>query len=98
MLETEKKSFTIERLNQQGQITIPDDYRRALDLSDGSAIAVLHVGDVIVLAPYDDEFAEVAGRLEVAMHDSGLTLEDMLDEAGKVRADIVKKEFGYEGE
>jgi len=45
---------------------------------------------------FADEFEEVAGRLEVALRDSGLTLEELLEEAGSVRAEIVKKEFGYE--
>lgn len=45
---------------------------------------------------FADEFAEVAGRLEIAIRDSGLSLEELLEEAAKVRTEIVKKEFGYE--
>ena len=94
MLETEKKNFSVERLGEQGQITIPDEYRRALDLTKGSTLAVIQVGDALVLAPCDDEFEQVAGRLEAAFRDSGVTLEELLEATQQARVEIMRKEFG----
>jgi bifunctional DNA-binding transcriptional regulator/antitoxin component of YhaV-PrlF toxin-antitoxin module len=94
VLETEKKNFSVERLGEQGQITVPDEYRRALSLTKGSTLAVIQVGNALVLAPCGDEFEQVAGRLEASLRDSGVTLEELLEATQQARVEIVRKEFG----
>jgi AbrB family looped-hinge helix DNA binding protein len=94
MLETEKKNFSVERLGEQGQITLPDEYRRALDLSSGSQIVLLQVGDALVVTPFDEELSNLTSHLESAMHEAGCSVEDLLEEARKARAEIVQEEFG----
>lgn len=94
MLETEKKNFSVERVGEQGQITIPDEYRRAFSLSSGSQIVLLQVGDALVVAPYDEELSNLTSHLESAMHEAGCSVEDLLEETRKARTEIVREEFG----
>lgn len=96
MVDPGKRVFSLARLSEGGQVTIPAEYRRSLALSNNSAIVLVQVGDALVLAPYDDELAEVTGRLEARLSEAGLEVEDLIAAANKARSDITREEFGEE--
>ncbi|HWP43605.1 MAG TPA: AbrB/MazE/SpoVT family DNA-binding domain-containing protein [Blastocatellia bacterium] len=96
MANTGKKAISIARLSENGQITIPDEYRRALALSTDSSVVLVQVGDALVVAPYDDALAAVTSRLEAQMKDAGVDLEELVDAAKEARAEIAREEFGEE--
>lgn len=96
MQQTDKKTFSVVGLGDAGQLTIPLEFRRALALTGGSSLAVVQVGDALVLAPYDDKLAAVTGRLEAAMDAAPSDVDDLIKAAADARAEIVREEFGEE--
>lgn len=96
MFQPGEKVLSVARLTEDGQITIPAEYRRSLALSDNSAFVLVRVGDALVLAPYDDQLAEVTGRLEAKLSDSGIEVEDLIAATTEARAEITREEFGEE--
>jgi bifunctional DNA-binding transcriptional regulator/antitoxin component of YhaV-PrlF toxin-antitoxin module len=98
MEHTGNKVLSLAQLSEDGQITIPAEYRRALTLAGHSSLVLVQVGDALVLAPYDEPFTAATSRLEAQMHSAGVTINDLIDAATEARAQIVREEFGAEDE
>jgi len=96
MPQTDVKIFSVVGLSEDGQLTIPAELRRALALTSDSSLALVQVGDVLVLAPYDDELGTVTKRLEDAMDAAASSVDDLIEAAADARAEIVREEFGDE--
>src|SRR5438270_5916573 len=96
MSQTDKRILSVVGLGDAGQLTIPAEFRRALALTGGSTLALVQVGDALVLAPYDDELVAVTERLEAAMAESSSDVDDLNRAAEDARAEIVCEEFGEE--
>ncbi|PZS23132.1 MAG: hypothetical protein DLM61_24530, partial [Pseudonocardiales bacterium] len=67
--------LSITRLGAKGQITLPAPYRRALALSEAATLALIRVGDALVVAPLDEALAAVTQRLEARMQQAGSSVE-----------------------
>jgi bifunctional DNA-binding transcriptional regulator/antitoxin component of YhaV-PrlF toxin-antitoxin module len=89
---------SITRVDAGGCLTIPAEYRRALSLSGDAAVALIPLGDALVIAPCDDAFCAVIQRLEARMHAVGVDVEELIAEAAEARAQIVREEFVHDGE
>ena len=67
------------RLRNQGQITLPADFRKQLDLDADTILNATVVGESIILTPQNLLGPEVARRFSQGMQERGLTLEDLLE-------------------
>jgi len=58
------------RIGERGTMTLPKDYRDALNLETGAALTVLRIGDGLMLIPEQKRFDElcdsIASKLEIA--------------------------------
>jgi hypothetical protein len=63
-------------------------------MSPVTEFVVMRVGDALVITPHDKAFAEVTGKLEAALRESGADVEDLIKAAEEARAQIVREEFG----
>jgi bifunctional DNA-binding transcriptional regulator/antitoxin component of YhaV-PrlF toxin-antitoxin module len=66
--------FSIVRLSEKGQLTIPAEYSREHDLERDSTLAVIQLGEAMILAPIDKMLAEITRRMEAAMRWAGATV------------------------
>jgi bifunctional DNA-binding transcriptional regulator/antitoxin component of YhaV-PrlF toxin-antitoxin module len=98
MSQTDKRILSVVGLGDAGQLTIPPEFRQALALTGGSTLALVQVGDALVLAPYDKELMAVTERLEGAMDAAPSDVDDLIRAAAEARAEIVREEFGEEDE
>ena len=72
------------RIGENGQLTVPKEYRDALGLEPGSPVAVLRVGDGLILMPEQTRFDELCNSIASALEASGITeprLQSSLPEA-----------------
>ena len=94
MAQSENNPLELTKLGSSGEITLPSSYRDAEGLNPGAVLAIVRVGDALVLAPVDEEFSGVVGRLESALHAAGVSIEDVISAAANARGQIVLEEFG----
>lgn len=66
------------RLGEKGQLTIPKEYRQSLALEAGAPIAVLQVGNGLLLIPEHARFRELCDRVTRVFSSHGMTAEDVL--------------------
>ena len=86
--------LSIVRLSEKGQLTIPAEYRREHDLERDSTLAVIQLGEALILAPIDEMLTKITERMEAAMRGAGVTVEELMEETLAARAEIVREEFG----
>ena len=98
MSEAHSSAFTVARLGAAGEIVLPEHYRDSEGLAPGASLAVVQVGDALLLVPVDDEFESLTGRLESAMQASGTNIEELIAAATEARREIVRREFQDEAE
>lgn len=94
MGETEKTVLEMARMGSDGEVILPTSYRDAEHLVPGAMVAMVQVGDTLVLAPVDDRFSSVTGRLEAAMLSAGANIDEIIAAAASARTEIVQEEFG----
>lgn len=61
------------RLGEKGQLTVPKEYRETLGLETGAPVAVLRVGDGLVLMPEQRRFQHLCDRIADALEGVGIT-------------------------
>jgi bifunctional DNA-binding transcriptional regulator/antitoxin component of YhaV-PrlF toxin-antitoxin module len=66
------------RIRSRGQLTLPQDLRKALNLDEESGLTVFRVGKVLLMTPKRLQRVSIASEVEREMKREGLTLEDLL--------------------
>lgn len=92
----DNENSVLVTLSDNGQLTIPPEYRSALSLRNGAKLSLIRVGDALMLVPHDEAMTEVTNRLEAHLHSAGCGVDDLIDAASSARAEIVRREFGEE--
>ncbi len=75
----------LTRIWGKGQLTIPVALRRELGLKEETAVAVVKVGDSLLIVPKTMESDRVAARFEKRMKAGNITFQDLLKELKKAR-------------
>ena len=77
---------------RRGIITLPKELREQNNIEEGDTLTLIDLGDgVVVMSPQRSRVDEIANRLAKEWHDSGETLESMLNTLREVRADYESK-------
>lgn len=69
--------LTTTRLGEKGQLTIPKEYRETLGLETGAPVAVLRVGDGLILMPEQRRFQSLCDRIAATLAGAGITEGDL---------------------
>jgi bifunctional DNA-binding transcriptional regulator/antitoxin component of YhaV-PrlF toxin-antitoxin module len=73
----EIKTFPI-RLEEQGQITVPQVVQDHLNLTEGDMLTMIQVGELVLLTPRQPQVPQLANKITAIMEDEGVNLADLL--------------------
>ena len=90
---TKRSSTAVLHVGQNGQITIPNEFRKEHALSRGGTVMAVTMGEALVLAPHDAVLESICIRLEEAMKGAGVSLEDLQAQALIEREKIVEERY-----
>lgn len=71
------KTFPI-RLQDQGQITVPQVVQNDLNVTEGDILTMLQVGDLVLLTPRQPQVPQLADKIIAIMEDEGVSLTDLM--------------------
>lgn len=71
---------TSMRVWDKGQITIPNQFRKDLNLGDGAVVYLERFGDGLLLRPKESAIMAIQKRGEELMRAKGLSIEKITDE------------------
>ena len=79
------------RLGEKGQLTIPKEYRESLALDPGSPIAVVQVGNALLLIPEQARFRDLCDRVARAFSSHGMTTAEVLSTLPEARERVYER-------
>jgi AbrB family looped-hinge helix DNA binding protein len=84
----------LAQLKSRGQLTIPKKIREASNLEEGQVVAVIPVGDSVIITPQRLELDEARRQIKKILKESGLTAEDLLAGLKEERATLYREHYG----
>ena len=89
-----ENAVSVVPINGQGQVSLPPDFLRAYSLTEDSLLAMIRVGDALVIVPQDRALAEATAPIQEAWLQSGLSHADLPEILQRIRAEVVQEQFG----
>lgn len=81
------------RMGEKGQLTIPKQYRKDLGLETGAPIAVLRLGEGLILVPEQNRFRLLCESITAALERYQLTATDLLDTLPEARERVFARRY-----
>jgi AbrB family looped-hinge helix DNA binding protein len=92
---------TNSRIGEKGQITIPKQYRDELGLDAGASVAVLRVGEGLMLIPEQNRFRILCESIASVFERRQVTPTDLVDTLPGARQRVFARRYpelaGHEG-
>ncbi len=80
--------ITTMRLSEKGQLVLPKEFRDEQGLESGSPIAVLQIGNSLLLLPEMSKFNSLCDSIEHTLNRSGIKNEDVLKTLPETRNEV----------
>lgn len=81
------------RIGEKGQLTIPKQYRDELGLESGAPVAVLRVGEALLLIPEHNRFRLLCESITSVFDHRLLTPADLLETLPKARERVFARRY-----
>src|SRR5215470_14700017 len=81
------------RLGERGTMTLPKEYRDALKLDAGAPMAVLRIGEGLLLIPEQKRFEELCDSIAARLQNAGITEVALQATLSEVREQVVRRRY-----
>jgi AbrB family looped-hinge helix DNA binding protein len=81
------------RIGERGTMTLPKDYRDALNLETGAVVTVLRIGDGLMLIPEQKRFDQLCDSIASKLENVGATEAALQATLPEVRERLAKKRY-----
>ena len=88
-----KKIYTMQ---DNGQITLPVEFRKKYNLKKGDAIVFKETEDGLVISPREALTMKLLDEIGEALKEKGITLEDMIASGEEIRKELIREKYGLE--
>ncbi len=81
------------RLGERGTMTLPKEFRDALQLEAGSPVSVLRLGDGLLLVPENKRFEQMCDSLRNRLENAGITEAALQATLPEVRDQLTRRRY-----
>ena len=85
--------LTTTRMGEKGQLTLPKEYRDAIRLEPGAPVAVLRVGDALILMPEQVRFNALCDSISFALEGVNITEADLQETLPEARRRVFARRY-----
>ncbi len=82
------------RVQEKGQVTLPNDIRKRMGLQKGDLVAVVETPDGVLITRQEVLAARALDRIGDALREQGISLEDLIDSGREARGELIKERYG----
>lgn len=82
------------RIQEKGQVTLPVEFRRSMNLKKGDLVAVTQTDDGVLITPQEIVAAKALDQIGEALRATGLTLEELIESGREERGKILEEKYG----
>jgi len=86
--------MAVIKVRDRGQVTIPQEYRDALDLDEDSPLTIVRVGDSLLLTPKRLHVDRLSQQAHALQQQAGISLESILKDLGAQRRQFGRGRHG----
>ena len=82
------------RIQEKGQVTIPQEIRKKLGLKRGDLVAVMETPDGVFITPQQVVATKALDSIGDILKEKGLSLEALIAQGRDTRTDILQETYG----
>lgn len=82
------------RVQEKGQVTIPLEIRRKLNLKKGDLVTFVETEDGVLIKPAEVIAVEALDEIGRALKERGLSLEALIERGRELRGEVIEEEYG----
>jgi antitoxin PrlF len=82
------------RIQEKGQVTIPQEIRKKLGLKRGDLVAVMETPDGVFITPQQVVAAKALDNIGDILKEQGLSLDELIAAGREIRTDLVQETYG----
>lgn len=86
------------RMNEQGEVAVPEPWRDRLDLRPGATLTLLPFGEGLLLLPEQTRLESVLQRIRARLAQTQHTPDDVLATLPEARARVFERLYGDPGD
>ena len=80
-------------MQDNGQITLPVEFRKKYNLKKGDAIVFKETEDGLVISPRESLAMNLLDEIGEALKAKGITLDEMIEDGKKIREEIYQEKY-----
>jgi antitoxin PrlF len=82
------------RVQEKGEVTIPQEIRKKLGLKRGDLVAVMETPEGVFITPQQVVAAKALDSIGDILKEQGLSLEEVISSGRELRTDILQETYG----
>jgi AbrB family looped-hinge helix DNA binding protein len=82
------------RVQEKGQVTIPLEIRRKLNLKQGDMVIFVETENGVIIKPAEVIVSEALDEIGRVLKAKGISLEELIERGREIRGEIVEEEYG----
>ena len=82
------------RIQEKGQVTIPQEIRKKLGLKRGDLVAVMETPEGIFITPQQVVATKAFDRIGDILKEQGLSLAELITSGRQIRTDLLQEAYG----
>ncbi len=86
-------STPVVRVQEKGQVTIPLEIRRRLNLKKGDLVTFIETDEGVVIRPVEVLVSSALDEIGRALREKGVSLEELLESIRLARGDLIEEEY-----
>jgi AbrB family looped-hinge helix DNA binding protein len=85
-----KKTYTIQ---ENGQITLPADWRRRYGLKKGDAVVFKETEEGLLISPKEAQVLSLLDEIGESLKAKGITLEELIESGREIRQELYEEKY-----
>jgi antitoxin PrlF len=82
------------RMQEKGQVTIPQEIRKKLGLKQGDLVAVMETPEGVFITPQQVLATKALDSIGTILKEKGLSLEELIASGREIRTDLLQETYG----
>ena len=82
------------RVQERGQVTIPKEIRKRLDLKKGDLVTFIETENGVIIKPAELVVSAALDEIGEALKKRGIDFEELMDRGREVRSQLLEEEHG----
>jgi antitoxin PrlF len=90
-----KQAYTIQ---ENGQVTLPIEFRRKYGLKKGDVVIFKETDDGLIISAREALAMKLLDEIGEALEERGIDLDELIESGREIRADMLKEQYGIDAE